>query len=392
MELKTMYHLQHSQLRVCTRYLKQERNKEVLSNTRLIILQHILSDTTELIKIFQDQGTEIFEVLAKPYSFDQESVDELKALSIPVSINSYKDLEESDYIPKLLDAAIAKSKKDGKKILIHEVGGYFAKFLPSIKKENLEFFAGVVEDTTFGHNRYLKLINNINLPIYSVARSSLKEIEAKFVGDSTVTAIDKILREMGVTISGRNAVVVGYGMIGKNVANALRARNLNVSVYDKHDHRNLRAFSQGFKVHKKRKLLEENDLIISATGTNAVSIEDIEECKNFSILASAGSKDIEFDVIGLQNLAVDVVTISKNLTKYLLPNGKTIYLVKKGTAVNFLIKSVPDEIIDLVFSEIVVATLLLLKTEKKIALNKINYLPDTYLNEIAKDWIKDINR
>lgn len=387
-----MYHLQNSQLRVCNRYLKQERNKNHLKETRLIILQHILSDTCELIKLFHNQGIEIHSIIAKPYSIDENSFNQLVGLNIPIYRQTYEQLETTDFIPNLLNDAIEKSKKDGKKIVIQEVGGYFAKFLVKLKKEEIKFFAGVVEDTTFGHNRYQQLISKFKIPVFSVARSSLKEIEAKFVGDSTVTALDQILRELGVTISGRKALVIGYGMIGKNVASALNARKLNVSVYDKHDHRNLRAFSRGYQIHKKRKLLSENDLIISATGTNALSIEDIEECKDLSILASAGSKDIEFDVVGLENLSYEKNRISDHIDQYSLPNGKTIYLVKKGTAVNFLIKSVPDEIIDLVFSEIVLSTIILIKTPDEVQIGCINHLSDNYLNEIAKDWLKDINR
>jgi adenosylhomocysteinase len=387
-----MYHLQNSQLRVCNRYLKQERNKKHLKNTRLIILQHILSDTCELIKLFHGQGIEVHSVIAKPYSIDESSFSKLVDLKIPIYRQTYEQLETTDFIPNLLEDAITKSKSDGKKIVIQEVGGYFAKFLVNLKKEDVKFFAGVVEDTTFGHNRYQALISKFKIPVFSVARSSLKEIEAKFVGDSTVTALDQILRELGVTISGRKALVVGYGMIGKNVASALSARKLNVSVYDKHDHRNLRAFSRGYHIHKKRKLLSENDLIISATGTNALTIEDIEECKDLSILASAGSKDIEFDVVELENLSFEKNKISEHIDQYSLPNGKTIYLVKKGTAVNFLIKSVPDEIIDLVFSEIVLSTIILIKTPEDVAIGSINSLSDNYLNEIAKDWLKDINR
>src|SRR5256885_2348674 len=54
-------------------------------------------------------------------------------------------------------------------ILILEVGGYFANPLTRIKKEHYRHFAGVVEDTTFGHNRYLALAREIPIPIFSVA-------------------------------------------------------------------------------------------------------------------------------------------------------------------------------------------------------------------------------
>jgi adenosylhomocysteinase len=85
-------------------------------------------------------------------------------------------------------------------------------------------------------------------------------------------------------------------------------------------------------------------------------------------------------------------TIHKYIEKFHISNGKDIFLVNKGTAVNFLIKSVPDEIIDLDFAEIMLCTILLLKKPEKYRPGKILSTPSTYLNTIAKDWLKDINR
>ncbi len=82
----------------------------------------------------------------------------------------------------------------------------------------------------------------------------------------------------------------------------------------------------------------------------------------------------------------------EHIEKFHISNGKDIYLMKKGTAVNFLIKSVPDEIIDLVFAEILSCAILLLKEPDKYESGKIIFTPKEILNDIAKDWLKDINR
>ncbi len=331
-------------------------------------------------------------LIAKPYSIDEEIAKELESSGINLIRKSYKELETTDFLKQLIDSAIEKSKSDGKKILIIEVGGYFAKTLSQLSQENIQYIAGVVEDTTFGHNRYLNLLEQVNIPIFSVARSPLKEIEAIFVGDSAVSAMNQILREIGSTISSRRGLVIGYGMIGKSIANSLRAKNVHVNVYDKEDHKNLGAFNHGYQIHKKLELLKKCDIIFSATGTSAMSLEDIENCKSGCILVSAGSKDIEFDVEGLRDLAIKTELPAKNIEKFYLPSGNLVYLVNRGTAVNFLIKSVPDEIIDLVFSEIILCSILLLKKFKEHPLHCINTTPGTFMNEISKDWLKDVNR
>jgi len=380
------------QLRVCETYLSQNRNKSALENSRLIILQHILTDTMNLLLLLKKTGAEIHSVIAKQYSIDENVIKTLENNGFNVVKNTYKELEETNILMDILKDAIEKSKTDNKKIVIIEVGGYFAKPLSQLSEEDSRYISGVVEDTTFGHNRYSKLLTEIKVPIASVARSPLKEIEARFVGDSVVNAMDIILREIGVSISGRNALVIGYGMIGRNVARALRARNLFVSVYDKEDYKNIDAFCEGFKIHKKAKLLESADIIFSATGNNALSIDDIENCKHRVVLVSAGSKDIEFDVEGIaeRSFGNDVV-ITENITRYKISVGNEIYLVRNGTAVNFLIKSVPDEVIDLVFAELLLAAIRIIKEPEQFALHKINATPDINLSAIAKDWLKHAN-
>jgi adenosylhomocysteinase len=386
-----MYHLDGSQLRVCGKYVRQERNRHALQKTRLIILQHLLTDTEELVNLLTSSGAEIHCLIAKPYSVDEGVFKRLCKKGVRILREPYKVLEESSVLLDLLREAIAKSRIDGKQIVIQEVGGYFASVVSQLSDEECVNVAGVVEDTTFGHRRYESLISNIKVPIFSVARSALKEIEARFVGKAAVTAVEQEFRKVGTSISGRHALVVGYGMIGKNVARSLRDHDVMVSVYDKNDHRNINAFSIGYRIHKKIELIKSADIIFSATGERAISLSDLEMAKDDVILASAGSKDVEFDVGALVDLSVKQKVVSSNIKKYVLPSHKNIYLFRDGTAVNFIIDSVPSEVIDLVFAEILICTILLLKVHERYEAGVIHRTPETYLNNVAKDWLKFIN-
>ena len=255
----------------------------------------------------------------------------------------------------------------------------------------MRYVAGVVEDTTFGHNRYVELAEQIRVPIFSVARSELKEVEARFVAKDAVMAVDTVLRQLGVSMFGRRALVVGYGMIGKNVARQLREHRLLVSVYDKLHYRNLQAFCAGFEVQQRSELLRRADIVFSVTGENAVRVSDIEKCKDHAVLASVGSKDTEFDVAELRQLATADYTINQHLTKYDLPNGRKIFLVKDGTAVNFIQPSLPKEVLDSVFAEILVCAWHLMTDVKSCRPGRVLTAPDHFLNEIAKNWLKFVN-
>jgi adenosylhomocysteinase len=202
-----MYHLENSQLRVCGKWLRQERNKSVIAKTRFILLQHILPTTEELVNLLREAGGEIFSVFAKPYSIDHDVLSRMRASGVDIIEKSYAELEETDFLDRHLGEAVAKSKHDGKRVVILEVGGYFAKPLTRLDANAAEHIAGVVEDTTFGHNRYLGLAASIPVPVVSVARSELKEIEARFVGQDAVIAMDYVLRLLGVSITNRKALV-----------------------------------------------------------------------------------------------------------------------------------------------------------------------------------------
>jgi adenosylhomocysteinase len=385
------YHLQNTQLRVLLKYTRQERNRSSLQGCRLVILEHVLPTTSEFLQHLTDAGTTIHSVIAKPYSINGRVLADLQGRGINLIRKSYDELEQTDVLEQLLLDAVAASIADHKQIIIVDVGGYFARILPLLPVEAAQVIAGVVEDTTFGHNRYLDAVLNIPVPVFSVARSALKEVEARSVGRDAVAAVEEALRSLGVSIVGRNALVIGYGMIGSNVAKALRNRDLNVAVYDKQDCKNLRAFIDGFQIDRKRELIKNADIIFAATATTALEWKEIEECKDNAILASVGSKDTEFDIRTLREQALSKEDISAAIKKYTIANSKALFVIKDGTAVNFLLSSMPVEMVDLVFSEILLCMLLLLKRQDDYPPGTLHTLAEGHLNAIADDWLRLIN-
>ena len=289
------FHIDGAKLRVFRKFAKEERNSSVLRKSRFIVLEHLLPTTLEMINLLRDVGADIYSVIAKPYSIDSSVLEALKREGLQVILESYETLETTDILKDILKKAIDQSSKDKRKIVILDVGGYFAKPLVELSEEKRigKYLIGVVEDTTFGHNRYIKEAAKISIPVFSVARSYLKEIEARFVGHDAVKAADLLLRGVGSSIVGRNALVIGYGMIGKNVARALRSYDALVSVYDKLDTRNLEAFIDGYSINKKPELLKRSDIIFFATGdpNGALNIDEMLEInrllKNPQDLASS---------------------------------------------------------------------------------------------------------
>ena len=163
--------------------------------------------------------------------------------------------------------------------------------------------------------------------------------------------------------------------------------------------RNLAAYIDGFNIHKRRELIKSADIIFFATGNpeGALTFEEIEECKDSVILVSAGSKNTEFDLATLDHQAESKEVLSNYLTEYILQNVRRIIVANNGTAVNFILPSLSVEVLDLVFSEILLCSLLLLRkkfdvdSNESFELHKIHTSDDVHRATISKDWLRSVN-
>ena len=194
------------------------------STTHLLILQHALRDTCEFIKLAQKAGYSISTFIAKPNSLDSEAVVAIGNLGVRVIEEPYSVIEESEILDQILISEVDLCKKHKKRLVIVDVGGYFCAPIKRADKEVINHVAGIVEVTTFGHNRYISDQVNLPLPVISLARSPLKDGEAHHVGETVVQATEDLLRDAGLILNGKVFGVIGYGMIGSRIANALQKR------------------------------------------------------------------------------------------------------------------------------------------------------------------------
>ncbi|RJE89666.1 hypothetical protein D3P07_05355 [Paenibacillus sp. 1011MAR3C5] len=384
-----MYRIGGWKLRTVRELVSKEENKKLLSNSRLIIFQHLLEDTKEFIDHILESGAEIDCVFGKEYSIDESVRSYLEERGLKVVNLKYSELEKSSVLTDVLIRSLRIAKLNNQKVIIHEVGGYFNKAIQNIPTDLQPFFAGVVEDTTFGYNKYKQIENELLCPVYHVARSPLKEIEAYFVGEAIVLAFNNLMRSFGVSLPGREALVIGYGMIGRNISKSLELNNIYTTVYDTDRLKMLDAYINGHKILSSldEEELSKYDLIISATGQKAVDFETLSRLKQGVILVSGGSKDTEFDMKTLKSKAQSVEVINSEVKVYKIfceSEVKEIIVLRDGTALNFREKSVPSEVIDLVYSEIVVCILTLLKQQRDPGLHELSHAK---WSTIAENWL-----
>lgn len=242
-------------------------------------------------------------------------------------------------------------------------------------------FLGVVEDTENGIQKY-EVESPHPVPVVSVARSPLKAPEDFLVGQSIVFSVEALLREQGDILHGRTACVIGYGKIGRSIADLLHARNVSVKVYDTDPVKRIEALSHGFIVTSNlEKSLFGSKLIFCATGNNSLGEGGFKFIENGAYIATVTSSEDELDTMTLQNVysykhISDYITLYRSGSQY-------FYLMNRGQAVNFIHQASVGHFIYLIQAEIL--TSLALLTQKRYQ-NGVVENAEVVRRQIATLW------
>ncbi len=323
---------------------------ELPEGSSIIVIQHGVQDAIEFALSLREttikSGGMVY-FLPKPFS--QDSTALTKGLNEWLVIhnpgNTYEWGLESDWYLKSLIDNIASQE-----LYVIEVGWCFAKIIREEEwlRKRIKW---IIEVTTFWHNRHLAYETNSLLPTFSIARSPIKEREARHVGLAIYRSIDKILHDLDRAITDAKVLIVGYGMIWKNICRAF-SQCERVSVFDNSESVINQAKSEWF-IHSDHPEHEffNADIIIASTWTRSIWWDIIQKCRDGAILASGGSRQNEIDVEFLeQESSSPPETIHPFLKKYTI-HGKSIYLVREWKNANFSSKSCPAFSMDLIHAE-----------------------------------------
>jgi adenosylhomocysteinase len=288
-----------------------------------------------------------------PYSSSQTIADQLSGTCQRVLLPSYVDL------PTILFRTFAELRNRciaaGERLIIHEVGGRCGPLLMADPYLSQRCCIGVVEDTTFGRRVYEQLRSVLPVPVFHVAASRLKLLEAMFVGEAVATQTQALLNTIGRRLAGLPTGVLGFGPIGESVAHALRRRLAHIAIYDIDSIQMVRAAFAGFTTAPRQDVLRNSHLIIGATGHPSIHPEDLDSLCSHAVLASASSGQVELPVSALIARATDQDSSLAAIRRYTLSPDHHLFLLRDGFPVNFAGNSVPHDVIDLVFSEIYLA-------------------------------------
>lgn len=286
-------------------------------------------------------------------------------------------------VAEKIDAVCRKNSK----IVLTDIGGYFSQSGSELKKLLGDRFIGIMEGTENGIQKYED--NGVSsFPLVTVARSPLKLPEDHLVAASLVFSVEASLRLSGQILQTRTAGVVGYGRVGRSVAEVLRGRGINTSVFDIDSVKLAEAAAKGFSCYKSLiDLLQRCDLVICATGNKALDLKGFGAVKMNSVIASVTSSDDEFVLSDLDG-GYKVTELSERFTlveeNIIDRNRRRFYLLAGGDAINFLDGAVIGPAMQLIEGEKLACVIGLGSGEFN---DGINELDDDRRKQVAETWI-----
>ena len=161
---------------------------------------------------------------------------------------------------------------------------------------------GVSEETTTGvHRLYERVENNTLLfPAINVNDSVTK---SKFdnVYGCRHSLVDAIMRSTDVLISGKKALVLGYGDVGKGSVQSLQGQNARIAVTEIDPICALQACMNGLDVLRLDDVVSQFDIFVTATGNyNIITADHMKQMKHNAIVCNIGHFDNEIDMAGLE--------------------------------------------------------------------------------------------
>jgi len=208
---------------------------------------------------------------------------------------------------------------------------------PYIFHEIVKEWRGVSEETTTGVHRLYKLqeAGKLLIPAFNVNDSVTKSKFDNLYG-CRHSLIDGINRAIDVMISGKVAVVCGYGDVGKGCAQSLRGQGARVVVTEVDPINALQAAMEGYEVNTVEATLGWGDIYVTTTGNvDVITIEHMAKMKDQAVICNIGHFDNEIQVEKLVTYPGIVHTnIKPQVDKYKFPTGHEVFLLAEGRLVN----------------------------------------------------------
>jgi adenosylhomocysteinase len=347
--------------------LREKYGKEKpLKGARITGSLHMTIQTAMLIETLQELGAKVRWASCNIFSTQDHAAAAIAKAGTPVFAKKGESLVEYwEYTDKILDWGNGKGPNvildDGGDATMFVQLGYKAEQDPSIldkkpgSEEEAVFLAqlkkalkkdpkrfsriakdilGVSEETTTGVHRLYQLAEKGELlfPAFNVNDSVTKSKFDNLYG-CRHSLVDSIMRATDVMLSGKVAVVAGYGDVGKGSAQSLLGQGARVVITEIDPICALQAAMEGYEVMNMDDACKIGDIFVTTTGNcDVITERHMRQMKDMAIVCNIGHFDSEIQVEKMKKYKW--TNIKPQVDKITMPKGKSIILLAEGRLVN----------------------------------------------------------
>jgi adenosylhomocysteinase len=196
---------------------------------------------------------------------------------------------------------------------------------------------GVSEETTTGVHRLYEMqkAGTLLFPAINVNDSVTKSKFDNLYG-CRHSLVDGLMRATDVMLSGKVAVVCGYGDVGKGCAQSLKGQGARVIITEIDPICALQAAMEGFQVLTVEDALPYADVFITATGNhNIITAEHMAKMKDKAIVGNIGHFDNEIDMAGLKKMkGIKKINIKPQYDMWTFADGHSVLILAEGRLLN----------------------------------------------------------
>ena len=221
--------------------------------------------------------------------------------------------------------------------MILDDGGDLTNMVLDRYPELVDNINGLSEETTTGVHRLYERMNNGTLPLPAInVNDSVTKSKFDNKYGCKESAVDAIRRATDVMLAGKRVLVAGYGDVGKGTAASFKGAGAIVTVTEIDPICALQAAMDGYEVKKINTVIENMDIVITATGNkNILTGEHFLKMKDKAIVCNIGHFDNEIDMAWLnENYGNTKVEIKPQVDKYTLTEEKELIVLAEGRLVN----------------------------------------------------------
>jgi adenosylhomocysteinase len=303
--------------------------EQPLAGYRVSACLHVTAETANLARTLQAAGADVVVVASNQLS-TQDDVAAALVAEYGIACFGIKGEDQERYYEHI-EAAV-----DHKPHIAIDNGADVIGVLHSARREQLGEIVAGTEQTRTGVLRLkaLEAEGKLGFPVFAVNEARTKHVFDSRYGTGQST-LDGIIRATNVLLAGKRFVVGGYGWVGRGVAMRARGHGAHVIVTEVDAMRALEALLDGYEVLPMARAASVGDLFCTATGgKHVLAREHFEAMKDGAVIANTGHFDVELDLPALRALAVDVEQVRELVQEFTLADGRRLYLIAEGRAVN----------------------------------------------------------